>query len=246
MPDKAPGDLLPHARQFLILSTGNTLLQNHDRAFQDLIASGYQLDIAGVYGALPAGAHRLRAANTRTSGPGLRGRIRSEGRRAVLSLTERAFGARRRTRLAAKFDPWFRRAVQKADAVFLLDDEASVAAPVARGFNDRCAVYTGPEAIEYLRLRTAWDRLHAALAENVAGGEKSTPAPDEIISAARELTRLSSTGRLDLLSHEVDLVRITRRLVRRGRNEEALALVAAVADHLDTAQTGLEALRLSA
>ena len=228
---------------FLLLSADPAYILDLHDVILELRSAGHSLAIASVDPPRPDDAvHQLRAGNTLTAGPTLVAR----GRQLALSVADRVLGRRRRALLGAKFDPWFRRSVQQADTLALLDGDASVAAPVARGFNSRVAVYTGATAVEMLRLRPAWDRFREAMDEALAEGERSTPAPDKLLAAVADLGARSSSGRVDLIPYEAELLKIARRLVRRGRNVEALALIAAVEDHLDATASGLEALRLSA
>ena len=141
-------------------------------------------------GRVPAAPHRLVAARTP-----------SRPRRVVLVVAPRVVDRRRRAVLAARFDPWFRRAVRDADHVVALDDAGAAMAELAAGLGVSPPVHAGSAGLADLvadlrveRLRGLAAQAHSTLAGFLPRRPAERLEPDSLAGLGRGLALLAQVA----------------------------------------------------
>lgn len=116
----------------------------------------------GLSDGFPRVPHRLVAARTA-----------SRWRRPLLTAASVVAGEQRRTLLAARFDPWFRTEVRRADEVVTLGEAGPTLQAVAREFAPDVRLHSGPEALQGFTHAVARSRLMEALSTALDGGARA-------------------------------------------------------------------------
>lgn len=206
-------DQMEGPQRILLVAGSATELSEQAAVVQVLRDQGHKVRPAFVHGTwgglsdgFPRIPHRLAARRTE-----------SRWRRPVLTAASRMGGNRRTVRLAARFDPWFREEVRRADAVVTLGEDGPLLQEIARELDPQIQLRSGPGDLRRFSHGPARTALDAAL----SAAEEVGPQP-RLAEEVRDLLQRGLAGAALLPADEVTSSPLLRRLLAvPGRSRDA-------------------------
>ncbi|MBA2696736.1 MAG: glycosyltransferase [Actinobacteria bacterium] len=154
----------------------------------------------------------------------------SPARRVALGAASISSSPARRMRLAARFDPWWRRAVRRSDHVIALDQVGDAALPVALDFDPQVTTLPAVQAPEALAQYLAWARfVRAAVPAGQEGLAPHAARLDRWTTAAAGVQNLSRPAWLQQDAAVAVVRAALTALSGERRHRDALRLATAAA-----------------